>query len=261
MEILAYCLGIIIGLILGLLGSGGSILTIPVLVYLLDITPSLAATYSLFIVGIAALVGTLKNFKDSYIDRNVIIYFGIPSILSIMLMRYFIMPVIPHVLYISPNISLEKDDILMLLFALVMISASLSMIKNNKTRQESIKKFNHKKLIALGLSIGLLTGLLGVGGGFLIIPTLVIYGGLSMQHAVANSLVLISCNALIGFGVSLSNTPIDWNFLLCFTALSIMGILLGITINKKISNANLKPMFGWFVLAIGIYILIKELFY
>lgn len=261
MEMIGYGLAILIGVSLGLIGSGGSILTIPILVYLMDIKPSEATTYSLFIVGISALVGSIKGAKDKLLDYTMAFYFGLPSIIAIFVMRKFLLPMIPIVVYKGFTVDITKELLVMLVFALLMIWVSLSMIFKKPIDEESTKPMNGKKLVLRGVFVGLLTGFVGVGGGFLIIPALVFSARLPMSKAIATSLIIIAANALVGFLGSLNLHIINWSILLTFTFFSLLGIFLGIFLRKKISNEKLKPIFGWVVLATGIYILIKELFF
>jgi uncharacterized membrane protein YfcA len=257
MEIIGFILGLLIGVSLGLIGSGGSILTIPILVYIMHIQPSLATIYSLFIVGIAALVGSIKGAKDKLLNVKIALYFGLPSILSIFIMRKFLVPLLPPTLFNLFGFPISKDLLIMLVFAILMILASVSMIKKNKPAKE--QQTNMLKIVFIGTFVGLLTGFVGVGGGFLIIPTLIFSARLNMKSAVATSLVIIAFNSLIGFSGSLNGITIDWEFLLLFSAFAIAGIFTGMFLSKKIDNEKLKPAFGWFVLITGIYIIIKEL--
>lgn len=260
MEIIGYIFAILIGISLGLIGSGGSILTIPILVYILHVSPSQATTYSLFIVGSAALFGSIKGTKDKLLDPKIALYFGLPSVLSIFLMRKYIVPILPTELFKIFEFSISKDFLIMFIFAILMILASVSMIK---TRIEIINdnfKIDTKSIIIKGVLIGALTGFVGVGGGFLIIPTLLFSAKLPMKKAVATSLIIIAFNSLIGFASSVGSTAIEWLFLFKFTFFAVIGIFIGIVLSKKISNQTLKPTFGWFVLITGIYIIIKELF-
>ena len=260
MQIVGLILGILIGVSLGLIGSGGSILTIPILVYLVNISPSNATTYSLFIVGISAFVGSLKGVKDKLLDFKTALYFGLPSVVSVFIMRKFLVPLLPTVLFEFAGISILKDFFIMFVFALLMIFASLSMIKKKTTIENANSKISLTKIILNGFFIGAITGFVGVGGGFLIIPTLLFSAKLPMKKAVATSLIIIAFNSLIGFAGSVGGTQIEWIFLLQFTSFSVVGIFVGMLLSKKISNEKLKPAFGWFVMITGIYVIIKELF-
>jgi uncharacterized protein len=258
MQIIGFALGILIGLSLGLIGSGGSILTIPTLVYIMNIVPGTATTYSLFIVGIAALVGSIKGAVDKLLDVKMALYFGVPGVISIFVMRKFLVPLLPATLFKIMNHTVTKDFFIMLVFAVLMIVASLSMITRVNKPAATSSGIDAKKIIFKSVMVGLLTGFVGVGGGFLIIPTLIFSAGVPMKNAVATSLVIIAANALIGFAGSINNTIINWQFLFEFTAFAVVGIFAGMYLNKKISNEKLKPAFGWFVLITGIYIIVRE---
>ncbi len=261
MEIIGFVLGILIGISLGLIGSGGSILTVPILVYVMHISPGIATTYSLFIVGISALAGSILGAKENLFDYKMGIYFGLPSIVSIFIMRKFLMPLLPETFFTILHFSITKDIFIMLVFAVLMIVASFSMIRKKVEIDHSNKRIHKSRIVLKGIFVGLLTGFVGVGGGFLIIPTLIFSAKLPMKNAVATSLIIIAFNALIGFAGSLDNHAIDWKFLLYFTGFAVFGIFAGNYLNRKISNEKLKPAFGWFVLITGIYISIKEIIF
>lgn len=258
METIGFLLGILIGISLGLIGGGGSILTIPVLVYIMGISPSNSTTYSLFIVGISTLIGSIKGIKDKMLDYRIAFYYGVPSIVSIFIMRKYIMPILPNILFSVTDFSITKDLAIMLVFAILMVVASFSMIKKEIPNQGLETKINAKEIILKGILVGVLTGFVGVGGGFLIIPTLLFSANMPMRKAVITSLLIITFNSLIGFAGSLNSEPIDWEFLLEFTSFAVVGILIGMYFSQKISNEKLKPIFGWFILIMGIYILVKE---
>lgn len=259
MEIIGLLLGILIGISLGLIGSGGSILTIPVLVYILHISPSKAISYSLFIVGISALVGCIKGAKANLMDYKMAFYFGLPSIVSIFIMRKFLVPLLPNTFFYILNFAITKDLFIMLVFGVLMILASFSMISKKIETDRTSEIINKNSIALKGIFVGILTGFIGVGGGFLIIPTLIFSAKLPMKKAVATSLIIIAFNSLIGFASSVNKFPIEWEFLLTFTGFAIIGIFAGMYLSKKISNDKLKPAFGWFVLITGIYIILKEL--
>lgn len=265
MIVLGYILAVLVGVSLGLIGSGGSILTVPILVYVMDIDPVLATAYSLFIVGATALVGGVQNARLGTVDFKTVLIFGIPSIVAVYLTRAFIVPFIPAEVFSVGDFTITKPILLMLLFAVVMVAASVSMIKPSKTQAddqgEKQLSYNYPLILLEGSVVGVLTGLVGAGGGFLIIPALVLLAKMPMKQAVGTSLFIIAAKSLIGFTGDLGGEMvIDWTLLGIFTAASVVGIVLGILLAKKIPGAKLKTGFGWFVLVMGIYIIVKELF-
>ncbi len=261
MEILGYVAAILIGLSLGLIGGGGSILTVPVLVYLFKIDPTQATSYSLFIVGSTSLVGAIRNYKMVSVETALL--FGISSITTVWLTRKFLVPLIPAHIHIGAMV-VERSFLTMTLFAVLMLLASYSMIRNKKT-DEAVPEISSQsqaiRRFLYGIGIGLVTGLLGAGGGFLIIPVLVLLLHLPMKQAVGTSLFIIALNSLIGFTGDIGHFQINWVFLFTITGIAIAGILIGSQLAKKIPGAKLKKGFGWFVLVMGIYILTKELFF
>ncbi|MFT5876596.1 MAG: putative membrane protein YfcA [Salibacteraceae bacterium] len=252
---------IFIGISLGLIGGGGSIITVPVLVYLMDVNPVLATAYSLFIVGVASLVGSITYFQKGLVHVKTATIFGAPAIATVYVMRKFIVPAIPETLFEMGEFTLPKDIGIMVVFALAMIAASVSMINGKKqtTATDEIQKFNYPLLLLFGILVGSFTGLIGAGGGFLIIPALIALAKLPMKKAVGTSLLIISFNSLIGFLGDLSIREIHWTFLLSFTFVAVIGIFAGSWLSNKISGTKLKPAFGWFVLLLGIFILRKSL--
>lgn len=260
-EIIGFILGIFIGISLGMIGSGGSILTIPTLVYLMHILPSQATVYSMFIVGVSAMIGGIKGAYDKLVDFKMAFYFGLPSIISVFIMRKFIVPLLPNTLFMFSNFEITKDFFIMLLFATLMLLASIAMIRNKQLETKKDTNIDTNKFIFKGILVGFITGFIGVGGGFLIIPTLIFSAKMEMKNAVATSLWIIAANSLVGFFGSMYMINIDWNFLLKFTFLALIGIFIGLSFGKKFNNHNLKPFFGWFVLITGIYIIVKELFF
>lgn len=267
MEIIGYIASIFIGITLGLIGGGGSILTVPVLVYLFGIDVVAATAYSLFIVGISSVVGSVTYFKNKLVSIKTAVVFGIPSIISVYFTRAYIVPAIPEHIVNIGGLEITKGILLMVLFAILMIFASYSMImvcKNCKDEDENAleeQRFNYPIILLEGLIVGVLTGLVGAGGGFLIIPALVLLSKLKIKKAIGTSLVIIAAKSLIGFMGENPSTGIDWGFLILVSVFSILGILIGLLISKKISGGKLKPIFGWFVLVMGIFILLKELFF
>jgi len=262
MEIFGYIASVFIGISLGLLGGGGSILTVPVLVYLFGIDVFLATEYSLFIVGVSSLVGSFSYLKKGLVNIRTALVFGIPSVISIFLTRNFLLPLIPDQFAVG-GFLLTKDLLLLLIFAALMIIASYKMIqKNGESKVKNITSKNKTVLAAgQGSAVGIITCLLGAGGGFLIIPALVNLLKTPMKVAIGTSLVIVSFNSLFGFFSSMNSVDIDWNFLGTISAISIIGIVIGTELSKKINGKKLKPIFGYFILIMGIYIIIKEVLF
>ncbi len=268
MEFAGFLASLGVGVALGLIGSGGSILTVPILVYLFNIDVVLATSYSLFIVGTTSVIGAISYSLKGLINVRTAVLFGIPSIIAVFLTRLYLVPAIPSELFTIGSLLVTKSLLVLVLFAILMIAASLSMIRSKRedsvSTSESLPVHTHHHyalILAEGAVVGVLTGLVGAGGGFLIIPALVLLGRLPMKEAIGTSLAIIAAKSLIGFLGESSGIPIDWQFLLTVTSLSSAGIFIGFLLARKISGEKLKPVFGWFVLILGIYILIKEIFY
>ena len=261
--IFGYLGAVLIGLILGLIGGGGSILTLPILVYLFGIEPVTATAYSLFIVGLAAVVGTLKNMRQQLVDFKTALIFALPAFIAVYVTRRYLVPALPDPLFSLGTWSLSKNVGIMVFFAVIMVLASVSMIRD---RREEIDvqsgtgaQYNYPLIILEGFVVGILTGIVGAGGGFLIIPALVLLAKLPMKKAVATSLLIIAIKSLIGFMGDLQVIDIDWIFLLVFASLSVIGIFIGVGLNRIVSGKKLKKGFGWFVLIMGLFIVLKEL--
>jgi hypothetical protein len=263
-EIVGYFAASLIGLSLGLIGGGGSILTVPVLVYLFSVTDAEVATaYSLFIVGATAAVGAVNYARNGLIDLRTGIIFAIPAIPAVYLTRSYLIPALPAELAQLGNWTLTKDAGMLILFGLLMLGTAYSMIKGRKEPEESEydpkRKINVAKVVAEGAVVGVLTGLVGAGGGFLIIPALVIIGKLPMKIAVGTSLFIIALKSLLGFlGDVQAGTPMNWGFLVTVTAIAVVGIFIGFALSKRVSGAKLKPAFGWFVLAMGLFMVAQQ---
>ena len=250
---------ILAGATMGLIGGGGSILTVPILVYLLEIPPVLATGYSLFVVGLSALVGSVNYFKLGLVNLKAGTIFAVPAFVGVFLARKFLVPALPVEIFNLGNLVVGRDLIVMGVFATVMILASVSMIRGgSESEQEGELQFNYPLIALEGLIVGAVTGFVGAGGGFLIIPALVVLAKLPMKQAVGTSLMIIAVKSLFGFLGDLGNQSIDWGFLALFCLLSIIGIYLGTYLSRFVSSAVLKPGFGWFVLIMGLFILAKE---
>ncbi len=264
MEILGYFASALIGVSLGLIGGGGSILTVPVLVYLFGVNPVPATAYSLFIVGATSLVGAVPNYREGMVNLKTALIFGIPAILAVYATRAWLVPMIPDRVGGFGDFVVTKAMLMMGLFALLMVFASYSMIRSDKGSPEETvtgpQQFNYPMILAEGAVVGVLTGLVGAGGGFLIIPALVLFSKLPMKQAVGTSLLIIAAKSLIGFTGDLSHYQFDWSLLGIVTSLAIAGIFIGNRLSRSVDGVKLKRGFGWFVLVMGIYILVKELY-
>ena len=264
--IIAGCIAfLLIGLILGLIGGGGSILGVPVLVYVMGYSADEATSYSLFIVGITSLIGSIAYLKKGDISFEAILQFAIASLITVFCVRKFVMPNIPAVISFA-SIQISKHMLIMVLFSILILASSVSMIKKKKyDRINEVKwdEFARSPLglpfvILLGVTVGFITGFVGAGGGFIIVPVLIFFLRLSFKKAIGTSLCIIALNSLIGFTGNIGHQTIDWRMLLIISSICILGILLGSLLSSKVSSQKLKPAFGWFTLVVGIFVLIKE---
>ncbi|MCX2679745.1 sulfite exporter TauE/SafE family protein [Galbibacter sp. EGI 63066] len=259
---IGYAGALFIGLVLGLLGGGGSILTVPLLVYLLAYNPVVATAYSLFVVGSSSLVGAFQKYKKGVVDIKIGLAFSFPSFLAVYLSRRFLVPWIPEELFRLGTFTFTKEILIMTFFAVIMFVAAVSMIKNQKKKKKDPDyKQAYVKTFVQGLAIGTITGLIGAGGGFLYVPALVLWANLSMKKAVGTSLIIVCINSLIGFIGDIQTLDIEWGFLLTFSAITILGILIGGQLSQYIPNKALKKGFGYLILLMSFYILMKELYH
>lgn len=258
MEFLGYFGALLIGLVLGLTGGGGSILTVPILVYLMHINPVTATAYSLFIVGSTSAFGAIQNYRKNLVDIKNGFLFAIPSFVAVYLTRKYIVPQIPEIIIETP-IYITKNTFLMLFFAVIMVFGALSVLKKKKEEINPDKKPN---LLSIGIQtflIGVIIGLVGAGGGFLIIPSLILFSKLPMKKAVGTSLFIIAMNSLVGFIGDIQNITIDWWFLIRFSIISSVGIFIGMYLTKYTNENQLKKIFAYFVLLMASIILLKEI--
>jgi uncharacterized protein len=259
MEFIGYGFALLIGLVLGLTGGGGSILTLPVLVYVMQFNAVTATAYSLFVVGASAAAGTIENFRKGVVEAKAGLWFALPSLAGVFLSRKFVIGAIPDIVYQKGSFTLTKDETLMVGFALIILAVSISMLRK-KTESNYPNTKKNIVLTAMRLfAAGILIGLVGAGGGFLFTPLLLYVAHLPMRKAVATSLLIIAINSLLGFTGDIGNIAIDWVFLLLFTAISILGVFIGIYLNRFVNEPQLKRGFGWFALAMALFILAEEL--
>jgi uncharacterized membrane protein YfcA len=260
MEILGYVSALIIGISLGLIGGGGSILAVPVLAYLFSVNEKVATAYSLFIVGTSALVGGLKQHLKGYVDWRTAIVFGIPAIIGVTLVRYYVVPALPDILFTIGDFEFTRRMAMFGLFAVLMIPAAFSMLKERKQKTTSGEvHYNYPLILIEGLAVGAITGMIGAGGGFLIIPALVILANVDMKIAVGTSLIIIAFKSLLGFFLGDALTmEIDWEFLAIFTSISLVGIFIGSYLGNFIDGKKLKKGFGYFIFVMAIFIFYME---
>ncbi|MBV42329.1 MAG: hypothetical protein CL834_04785 [Crocinitomicaceae bacterium] len=260
MEILGYFMAILVGFSLGLVGGGGSILAVPVLAYLFGLDEKMATAYSLFVVGCAALIGALRQHQYGNVDRRTTIVFGFPALLGVWIVRHFLVPALPDVLFSIAGFELSRRMGMFGMFSLLMIWAAYYML-SSKERKSGTGDFayNYPVIVVEGLFVGGLTGFVGAGGGFLIIPALILFANIDVKRAIGTSLMIIAFKSLLGFllGDALTSV-IDWSFLLAFTGLAILGIFVGIGVGKFIEGTKLKRIFGFFVIAMACFILTME---
>ena len=260
-ELITYAASLFVGLSLGMIGAGGSILTVPVFIFVLKIDPLTSSIYSMFIVGISGLAGGLKYIFNKLVDIRTTIVFGIPSVTGVLIARKLIFPSIPDQIFSMGGFVVSKKILFMLCISALMLMASIRMLSTAslKVAPPSVDtKVKTGFLIIQGFIVGIITGLFGIGGGFLIVPALYFWSRLPMKKAVGTTLLIIAMNSLFSFSTSYSAALINWNLLTRFSLGAIIGILIGTRIAEKISGDYLKKIFGWFVMAISFYIVIKQ---
>ncbi len=261
-EFLGYTSALIIGVSLGLIGGGGSILAVPVLAYLFYIDEKTATAYSLFIVGFSALVGGLKQYLKGYVDWKTAVVFGIPAIIGVSIIRKFVIPILPNTFFSINDFEFTRRMAMFGLFAVLMIPAGLSMLKSEKTASKSdVVKYNYPLILIEGILVGAITGLIGAGGGFLIIPALVILANIEIKRAIGTSLIIIAVKSLSGFFIGDAfSMDIDWAFLFTFTVVSLIGIFIGSHLSSYIKGQKLKKGFGYFIFVMAVFIFYMEFF-
>ncbi len=262
LEIFGYLSALVIGISLGLIGGGGSILAVPVLAYLFMVDEKAATAYSLFIVGASSLVGGWKQHLKGYVDWRTAIIFGIPSILGVWLVRFFVIPALPDIIFTTGDFEFTRRMAMFGLFSLLMIPAAISMLREKKqivVEGVTAVKYNYPLIVIEGLVVGGITGMIGAGGGFLIIPALVLFAKVEMKMAVGTSLIIIAFKSLLGFLLGDALTmEIDWTFLMIVTITAIIGIFVGSYISNFIDGKKLKKGFGYFILVMAVFIFYME---
>jgi uncharacterized membrane protein YfcA len=258
---LGYFFALFVGITLGVFGSGGSILAVPILVYVFGIASDLATGYSLFIVGITSFVGGIQKINERLVDFKKVFLFGIPTVLTVFVTRKFLVPAIPDVISFF-DFKIKKTLLILVVFSIFMIFAAIKMLKPaREVNNDKIFKIDYIKIVILGIFVGLIAGFVGAGGGFLIVPILIYYLNTPMKMAIGTSLVIIATQSTIGFlgDFFVNQNRYDWQLLFTFTLCSLLGIAIGNFVVKKIKVEKLKLVFAIFILLMGIFILLKEL--
>ena len=260
MEVLGYIASLLIGVSLGLVGAGGSILTVPVMVYLFHIPVLTATSYSLFIVGTTSMMGTWHQFRQDAVNTKVSIMFSLVSITMVFVIRHYVLPMVPDHLFYLGGVPVTAPLVSMVLFSMLMLTAAYAMIRKKNTNDAASSNARPvARLVFCGLLVGLVTGFLGAGGGFILIPSLVLLLGLPMRTAIGTSLMIIALNSLFGFALDLGHLTIDWTLLGGVTLVAVTGIFMGMAFGKKMGGPSLRVSFGWLVMALGGLILVAEL--
>ncbi len=260
MEIVGYSMALLVGLSLGMIGGGGSILAVPILAYMFTLDEKVATAYSLFIVGSAALIGGLRQHKNSNVDWRTAIVFGIPAIIGVWLVRHFVVPTLPDILFTISGFEFTRRMGMFGLFAILLFWAAFSMLFSKEIQGGSGEvNYNYPLILAEGLIVGAITGFVGAGGGFLIIPALVVLANLDIKKAIGTSLIIIAIKSLLGFFLSDALTMhIDWQFLIIFTSIVLIGIFFGVHFGKFVDGKKLKKGFGYFILVMAVFIFTME---
>lgn len=260
MVVLGYVAIVGIGIVLGSMGAGGSMLAIPVLVYIFMIDVDTASAYSLFLVGITSLAGAGLNRRKQLVSMRTAFGFGIPSVTGAFICRKWIIVLIPDLIWECGGLQITKAHTLLVLFSVLMTVSSVAMLVKQEPRGPSLCRPDGPRLMGLGFVVGCVASLAGAGGGFLILPALIILARLPFATAAGTSLLIIACNCLVAFCGDVLNRAIDWHFLLALTALAILGLLSGYWWHRKNQcRVSWKRGFAWFTMAVGVMILVKEM--
>jgi hypothetical protein len=261
LHVLGYLFAIVIGLTMGIFGGGGTVMTLPVLVYLFQLDAKVSVAYSLFVVGTSSLAGSVGSIIKKEAEFKAALSFGLPSIIAVIITRLFLVPLLPEIIFQSANFTLRLDSVLLLLFAVLMISVATFMLRTRNKQPIMKAEVNYLSLLWKALAVGVLSGILGAGGGFIIVPALMAFYQMDTRRAVATSLLIISFNSFIGFFSHFDPVKTDWEFLSIFSGLAVLGIFAGMWLAKKIPATKLKTAFALFVLGMGIYVIVHEIFF
>jgi uncharacterized membrane protein YfcA len=253
MTALGAAFALLVGFVLGLLGGGGSVLTVPILIYVLHVPVKPAIATGLCVVGLVAFIGFLSHVRQRTVSVRVAMIFGPFAVAT----SYGAARIAKH---IPPEIQLA-------LFALVGLAGSAMMFRGTfrKSKQADTVSYEFTPdarkvaILALqGIAVGLLTGLIGVGGGFLIVPALVLFQKLPMRLAVGTSLLVIAMNALSGFAGYAGTVPIDWDLVIWFTGTAAVGSIIGTLLSKRVPQQRLRQVFGVLLIGVSLYVLYRR---
>lgn len=259
LEILGYIAAVVMGAVFGVIGSGASVLTMPILVYLMGFPPVIATAYSLVLVGTSAALGSIHYYRQGFIDASAVLFFGGPSILTAYLTRAWLMPILPNPILNSP-IYISKNILIMAVFCILLAIAGSMLLWNDRVRAPKKKVYHPMGWIFLeGSVIGCITALVGAGGGFLIIPALVLFLGLPMKKAIGTSLLIIALKSLIGFLGDVQNgiTLKEHVVLLLITA-TLIGMWAATQVAHLFDGEKLQRVFAYGLLILAAAIFIKE---
>jgi uncharacterized membrane protein YfcA len=253
-----YAIAALIGIALGLLGAGGAIVAVPAFVYVGGIQPTQASGYALFVVAVATFLASIPHARGKNINWRAFWWFGVSTMLTIFTIRRWALPALPQNLVLG-SLHVALGTFLMLAFGLVLLLAGAAMLRHQPSAHTQAPS-HPSRLLAIGVLVGVVAGFLGVGGGFLMTPALVLFARLEMKGAVATSLALICANSAVGVAGDLSGgLQYEWPLVLTFTAVTTLGILLGLRLSLRIDAARLRALFGWVVVGVGVVVLLTEL--
>lgn len=264
--IVGYILALIVGLLMGMLGAGGSLIFL-ILVYVLGRDGTLAGGYTLFLVGLTASIGLIRKFRDKEVAYRIGLLIAIPTMLGTLLDRWYLIHLIPDPLFTIGSFTLGKDPFLLTFFSSILLLSSLSMLGFinpglTDTNQDEGFVSNYPKVIGLSFLIGVISGLVGAGGGVLVVPMLFLLVGMRMRLAIGTSLFVIAIKSMLGFAfgdVIMMGDRIEWDFLLLFVSSMIAGIIAGTYLGKKVQAIRLRRGFGWMLLIMSFLVMINEL--
>ncbi|MHA7831677.1 MAG: sulfite exporter TauE/SafE family protein [Flagellimonas sp.] len=263
LQLIGYAGAFIIGLVMGVTGSGGSAMAVPIFNYMFLMDMQTTTTHSLFVVGVAAATGAVLSLKKRKVDWHLVLYLSVPMILAVFLVRNYVLPMMPTVLFKTMGLQVTRDMGIKMFFGLLMALGAVFSIKRGRTSFSNTSEIKKGPVFILltGLGIGAITGITGIGGGFLIVPLLVVFLRCSMKKAIVTSLMVIALKSFVGFAGDIGVVEIEWNILLGFTAISLTGLAIGIYTSQHIRETSLKKGYAYVILSISILVLGKELFF